>query len=377
MVLSKSHIRVVDASSVFKKLEHEDTWLLLDESLTQIIDIPPHSKRVIITKDCNMGKSDKLSSFEDLIMPIWTWKELKEFNLMKSSSKSTSPKDLKDLKDRFLLWGGIPKRLFQKDTTIAKGKEDVKEILEKVSWMDIFSNAETIGINDFDDRIFHVTTVDYLHSSIVFSSRWVKNLVLEKLEKKQFWRFINEVFKANIIPSLQKQFFEIIAARLLSLGGSFKRKNLMTEAEEIIDIVQGDIRVFEDIQEITKDEFWIPLCENTASCDFVLPVYGLFHITTPNNEEYRLTNLSRWLKFYDFKRSVDINFVVSKEDFEYFGLQTLFLDEDILAVQSNIDKHRTSNISPLVNQFAIEIDFNENRRNVIPSQILVNLFCLC
>jgi hypothetical protein len=216
-------------------------------------------------------------------MPLWDWNEIME---LVHRCKVTI--DEKELKQRFDILNGVPRRLFE---TQYSPEEMVNQA---ISQSDIESLMNAPVSHGNVENVAHClvlrTTPDFVHFQVIYASRFVSRCVYENIKlraKNAMYAFVRSSKGHSHLASVRDSLYEYIAHDLLIAGGEFKRRRLDPQGNNtnmvLVAIPQSDsvVEGFANIEEAYSDP------QSLDKFTYFQPKYG-FETVGSWKQEYAL-----------------------------------------------------------------------------------------
>jgi hypothetical protein len=271
-----------------------------------------------------------------LCMPLWSLDELElcrqtcfdsgqvqgqsnQTTLAEESESPLYPVSAQELESRYNLWGGVIRW-----TIGAQCRESESDFQKALAGIDFGIALQAVGCwnqmdfksGDVTHRLIHADTQDMVTFQCKFCSQAACESTIQRLAvqaDQECRQFLASTSAQPVFASLRGQVFEAYAHRILEKEGSISVRFLDGNgtARESIDIGPRSLKVFENLEDIGKQDYAIPKAKNFAAVDSVAAPYLAFSMTVSSHHPTVASGLLRILPVIDQGRI--LVFVVPRE----------------------------------------------------------------
>jgi len=133
-------------------------------------------------------------------------------------------------------------------------------------------------------RLVHEVPLDnkYINTQVQWASQKLASFALDSLIAERGAEAMNLVLSAQGLGSygsLRGDLFEKLAHRIVSAGGTFTVRDLVTGLTSTESFKEHQVFHFKEIREVKKDHYNIPRSKNFATIDSLVPPNQLFQMT--------------------------------------------------------------------------------------------------
>ena len=251
-----------------------DTLYLYDAATRSPPKVIPQSARLIVfsSPSAENIQDFRKEHLKELNMPIWTLTELytvSDLGLCRGVSKS-------QIKERFDVFGGIPRRIFSSQEEFELRKSDLQAKIQTcANTLTVQSLKSDIGEYSYD--VFHRCVIEdseYSKYEFKMASKYVQDELCQATllhGRTQLVLFLQQSAGLPEVASTRGILFEHYAHDLIQKGGSFKVRNLSTKTEEIEDFQQFKVEMFTNLETISSfsDVYLRPMPKNFEAADAI------------------------------------------------------------------------------------------------------------
>ncbi|CAB4481093.1 unnamed protein product [Rhizophagus irregularis] len=195
----------------------------------------------------------------------------------------------------------------------------------------------------------------YTDTIVKFASDYVGQQVILELEKSIIDKChvdVDAVMKGGKSDPVVGCLFEQIAHRVLRNGGSFKRRSLDTNDEDVITFPKYNLILFTQIDKIQDGAYSIPLDKSFPSVDAIIAPNCLLQMTTTKDHNIKINELKRVRSKLETEKNIGFYFVVPTKLYDIYKKQRY----------STTDEKDALNTGPWIKQclkqYVLGIDLN-------------------
>ncbi|CAB4443977.1 unnamed protein product [Rhizophagus irregularis] len=195
----------------------------------------------------------------------------------------------------------------------------------------------------------------YTDTIVKFASDYVGQQVILELEKSiidKCHRDVNAVMKGGKSDPVVGCLFEQIAHRVLRNGGSFKRRSLDTNDEDVITFPKYNLILFTQIDEIQDGAYSIPLDKSFPSVDAIIAPNCLLQMTTTKDHNIKINGLKRVRSKLETEKNIGFYFVLPTKLYDIYKKQRYSTTDDKDALNTG------PWIKQCLKQYVLGIDLN-------------------
>jgi hypothetical protein len=308
--------RTHDFHDISEFLRDPTTWYIVDSFEFRPQEVKATTILIISLRYRFLMYAKYIDTVRPYYLPIWSLEEL-------NTVASLCSKDLRLVRERYNLIGGIPRFVLERNTDL---KRSIRRAIGTLSATRLFkfaSDAES-DENQIGHFIIHcMLESNYSDRFLRFSSKYVTSLALKELlesqdeELKEFlckgYRDRGDTLRANL--------FELCAHRLLSAGGEFVGRSLDDGIEFILNVPRRNAKIFSDLSEcVDPNSYYSSRYWNSYYVDSIVPNDGYFRMTM--NEENDISE-GEIMKILEELKMRKLYFVVPDDIFQKFKVQRL------------------------------------------------------
>ncbi|CAB4390811.1 unnamed protein product [Rhizophagus irregularis] len=195
----------------------------------------------------------------------------------------------------------------------------------------------------------------YTDTIVKFASDYVGQQVILELEKSIIDKChidVDAVMKGGKSDPVVGCLFEQIAHRVLRNGGSFKRRSLDTNDEDVITFPKYNLILFTQIDEIQDGAYSIPLDKSFPSVDAIIAPNCLLQMTTTKDHNIKINELKRVRSKLETEKNIGFYFVVPTKLYDIYKKQRYSTTDDKDALNTG------PWIKQCLKQYVLGIDLN-------------------
>ncbi|CAG8650140.1 3537_t:CDS:2 [Funneliformis caledonium] len=384
------------------ELNKSDVWYLVDGHHPMKYE----AKTILVTSPQkeNYRNFQKWAGTNKHFMPVWTWDEISaciskniyddSAGSLKVTSKVLYPKvDYEKAKKLFGMWGGIPRVVLQKASTVPINLIN-QEMEGAIRICDLDMIVKIIGDVvdpklDFNNKVVHIYTnvpdeePDYMDNNtmdvckeldvssfppytqqlVLFASTYVSEKIINRYEEEkrdQLYSFLSASKDQMGYETLRGNIFEAVAHRILRTGGVFETRCLEYENDEIKmeKFPRLENKIFQSIDEInTHNEYYQPQQKNFTSVDSLVLPNMLFQMTINQDHGIKVKGLNDLINILDVEREIKFYFIMPPECFDRMKKQLFHTRK------GENSKRLPSWIKDKVKQYVLKVDLASNYKS--------------
>ncbi|RGB25393.1 hypothetical protein C1646_632203, partial [Rhizophagus diaphanus] len=221
-------------------------------------------------------------------MSPWSWDEINTCRAIIFANLEE-----KKVRELYTEWGGIPRYILE--GALTKGIQSQlnlainlcdESIFKYIGGEDISHELIYIWMNSDDNEYYTETTVkfasDYVGQQVILV---LKKIIIDKCRREVDLIMEGVKVTQSLIVFL---IFEQIAHQVLRNGGSFKRRSLDTNDEDVITFPKRKLNLFNQIDEIQDGTYSTPLEKTFPSVDAIIAPNCLLQMTTAKDHNIKI-----------------------------------------------------------------------------------------
>ena len=292
--------------------------------------IPQGARLIVFSSPSAVNIQDfRKEHLKELNMPIWALTELYAVNDLGLCHDV----DRSQIKERFDVFGGIPRRIFSSQEEFELRKNDLQAKIQACA------SALTVQLlksdtGEYSHDVFHrcvIENSEYGKYEFKIASKYVEDELCQATLlhcRTQLILFLRQSAGLSEVVSTRDILFEHYAHDLIPKGGGFKVRNLSTKKEETEKFQHLSVEWFMDLETVSSfsDVYLRPTTSKFESADAIYlgKQKAIFQMTVSKSHPIKVKGMENIMKFLKNKcgltdgEHVRFYFVVPSDVYKVF-----------------------------------------------------------